>query len=190
MARFERFSQRISGLFRPTARQMVANGLYNTIVAQARHPSFYRDADVADTLDGRFDMIILHAFVVMHRLRDAGENGQVVSQALFDEMFADMDRSLREMGVGDMGIGRRVRAMGKAFLGRVEAYQTALDEGGDQLNVAIMRNLYRDDGLPHEGAARMGDYVRAKIDLLAMQPLPALMEGKVDFGSPLEDVSA
>jgi len=165
---------------------MVANRLYNTIAAQSRQPSFYLDAGVPDTLDGRFDMIVLNAFLVMHRLAGEGDEAEKLSQALFDEMFRDMDRQLREMGVGDMGIGRRVRAMGKAFLGRVEAYHKALEDEPGVLEEALLRNLYRGDEAARNGAALVARYVRAEAAWLAAQPLEALMEGEVRFNSGLE----
>jgi cytochrome b pre-mRNA-processing protein 3 len=178
------FIKNLRRTFTPSPGQLTANALYNTLVAQARQPGFYLAGDVPDTLDGRFDMIVLHAFLVMRRLRDGGASGEALSQALFDEMFADMDRSLREMGVGDMGIGRRVRAMGKAFMGRVKAYEEGLEQGGTALEEALARNLYR-SGPPAAGAVdRIAAYVRREVAELKAQPLAALMAGEITFGTP------
>ncbi|MBI1180549.1 MAG: hypothetical protein GC201_08320 [Alphaproteobacteria bacterium] len=175
------FIRSLKRAFTPTPRQLAANALYNAIVGQARQPAFYVDGGVPDTLDGRFDMIVLHAFLLMRRLRDAGESGELLSQALFDEMFADMDRSLREMGVGDMGIGKRVRAMGEAFMGRVKAYDEGLDRPSPALEEALSRNLYR-AGQPEEAQLhRMAVHVRAQNADLAGQPLDALLAGAVRF---------
>ncbi len=177
------FFRHIRRAFMPTPAQLRANALYNIIVAQSRRPGFYLAGGVADTIDGRFDMIVLHAFLVMRRLRDAGEDGEALSQVLFDEMFSDMDRSLREMGVGDMGIGKRVRAMGKAFLGRVKAYEEALDEGGDAaLAQALIRNLYRAEPPTETALGRMADYVRREAAALRTYPLAALLAGETAFG--------
>src|SRR5579885_2019728 len=99
-----------------------AAALYRAVVAQARAPAFYVAYGVPDTLDGRFDLIALHMFLVLHRLK-SDTDASTVSQALFDIMFDDMDRSLREMGVGDLGVGRRVRAMAEALYGRMAAYE-------------------------------------------------------------------
>ncbi|MEN3950368.1 ubiquinol-cytochrome C chaperone family protein [Iodidimonas sp. SYSU 1G8] len=172
-------------MFVPTPDQLVANALYNTLVGQSRQPAFYLDGGVPDTLDGRFDMIVLHAFLVMRRLRDGGERGETLSQVLFDEMFSDMDRSLREMGVGDMGIGKRVRAMGKAFMGRVKAYDEGLDTGGDALEQALLRNLYRSAPPSDESLASMVAYARREAAHLGEQPLDRLMAGEVTFGPAL-----
>ena len=178
------FIKNLRRAFMPTPDQLTANALYNTLVAQSRQPGFYLAGGVPDTLDGRFDMIVLHAFLVMRRLRDGGPAGETLSQALFDEMFSDMDRSLREMGVGDMGIGRRVRAMGKAFLGRVKAYEEGLEQGGTALEEALERNLYRSGPPPAGAVDRMAAYVRREMTALKAQPLAALMAGEVVFGAP------
>lgn len=182
------FIKNIRRAFMPTPEQLRANMLYNVLVAQSRRPGFYLAGGVPDTIDGRFDMIVLHAFLVMRRLRDAGPEGEALSQALFDEMFADMDRSLREMGVGDMGIGRRVRAMGEAFLGRVKAYEEALGQGGDALEEALSRNLYRAAPPPPEALAAVAAYVRRETGNLRQLPLAALTAGELTFGSAPGDV--
>jgi cytochrome b pre-mRNA-processing protein 3 len=180
------FIRSLRRAFMPTPAQLAANALYNTLVAQARRPSFYLAGGVADTLDGRFDAIVLHAFLVMRRLRDGGAAGEALSQALFDEMFADMDRSLREMGVGDMGVGKRVRAMGEAFMGRVKAYDEALGRdtaNGQALEQALARNLYRSTA-PAAGLALVAAYVRREAAALAEQDLDELLAGRVRFGPP------
>ena len=84
---------------------------YARVVAQARRPEFYRHWGVPDTLDGRFDMLALHAFLVVHRLKRQGEPARRFSRHLFESMITDMDRSVREMGIGDMGVAPRVKAM-------------------------------------------------------------------------------
>ena len=91
------------------------SALYFALLQQARHAVFFRDWGVPDTVDGRFDMIVLHAMLVIRRLRQGGAEGQAVAQEMFDRMFLDFDRSLRELGVGDMSIGKQIKKMGKAF---------------------------------------------------------------------------
>ena len=180
-----RIREQIRRLFWPSEQQIAANKLYNALVGQARLPAFYEDAEVPDTLDGRFDMIVLHAFLVMHRLKDQGTRAEEISQVLFDEMFLDMDRSLREMGVGDMGVGRRVRAMGKAFMGRIEAYDNALTEDGDALAEALSRNIYRSaEEVPEGAPKRLADYTRAQVAHLMQQPLELIVDGEVEFAAP------
>jgi cytochrome b pre-mRNA-processing protein 3 len=118
-------------LFRRSARQDTISTLYGTIVAQARLPCFYRDYAVADTVNGRFDLLVLHLAAVLDRLaedpalRDMG-------QALFDRFCHDMDHNLREMGVGDLSVPKEMQRMGEAFYGRAQAYRAALAAQGEE----------------------------------------------------------
>ena len=116
--------------------------LYKIVVAQARNPGFYRDCAVPDTLDGRFEMIALHLFLVLHRLKGGDPATAAAAQDLHDLFFADMDQSLREMGAGDLGVGKRVKQMAKGFYGRIAAYEAGLEGDGDALEQALRRNLY------------------------------------------------
>lgn len=127
--------------------------LYGRAVAAARDPVFYSGFAIADTLDGRFDMICLHVALLTRRL--AGQ--PALAQAVFDAMFNDMDGCLREAGVGDLGVPRRVKAMWEAFNGRAHAYGQALDLGdAAALSDGLLRNLWR---------GRMD--ARAQADILA-----------------------
>ena len=113
--------------------------LYEAIVASARQEKFYTEMDVPDTLDGRFDMIVLHLFLVLDRLR--GEAGDM-KQKLTDVFFKDLDRTLREMGVGDLSVAKKIRPMAEAFAGRIKAYAVALEQGDEALIGALCRNVY------------------------------------------------
>ena len=159
--------------------------LYRAVVEQARSSAFYRDAGVPDTLDGRFELVALHAFMVLRRLQaDPGRTG-VLAQALFDAMFDDMDRSLREMGAGDLGVGRRVKFMASSFLGRIKAYEGGLDGGDEALRSALVRNLYGTVPAPADGAAAMARYTRDQLAALEAQPLDDLVAGRVRFDAAL-----
>ncbi len=159
--------------------------LYRRIVEQSRQPAFYADLGVPDTVNGRFDMITLHAFLVMNRLRrERTQAAAEFSQALFDEMFLDMDHNLREMGVPDTGIARRIRRMSEAFYGRVAAYRQALDENDEAaLKDAFRRNIFEGEADPVALEA-LATYVHATEDRLAAQPYRELAEGRVDFPPP------
>lgn len=173
-----------------------ARALYDAIVAQARQPGFYLDLGVPDSLDGRFDLIVLHAHLTMRGLgRREGEGGRhgtgfapesarAVSQALFDLMFADMDQSLREMGVTDSGVGKRVKQMAQAFYGRVLAYDTGLADAEDAaLIAALRRNLFRAVDNPDPAAlTALASYLRAQDRALA--GAEGLVEGRVAFAPP------
>jgi len=171
--------------FSPRRKSHTALDLYDRIVAQARSPAFFADFGVPDTLDGRFESIALHAFLVLNRLKGQGEPAAELSQALFDRMFADMDRGLRETGVGDMSVGRHIRRMAEGFLGRIRAYEAGL-AGTEPLIDALVRNLYgtvRPD--PH-CVAVMADYIKGQAAHLADQPLAAFLEGRPSLLPPPE----
>ncbi len=159
--------------------------LYRRIVEQSRQPAFYADLGVPDTVNGRFDMITLHAFLVMNRLRrERTEAAADFAQALFDEMFLDMDHNLREMGVPDTGIAKRIRRMSEAFYGRVAAYRQALDENDDDaLKDAFRRNIFEGKAQPAVLDA-VAAYVHAAEARLNAQPFKALARGEVDFPPP------
>ncbi|TDI58777.1 MAG: hypothetical protein E2O92_09150 [Alphaproteobacteria bacterium] len=176
----------------PRARVKAANKLYLTLVAQSRQPGFYVSCAVPDTIDGRFDMIAVHCFLVMNRLKERGDEARKLSQVLFDEMFDDMDRGLRELGVGDMGVGRRVRAMSKAYLGRVGAYDKAItldteagttEDENPVLRSALARNLYRGEDVPDDKVATMAAYVMSQHQYLLTQTDEDLLAGDIRFGA-------
>ena len=155
--------------------------VYEAIVAAARHPVFYGNWNVADTVDGRFDMILLHAFLVLDRLKGVEEEFR---QDLVDELFRDMDRSLREMGVGDISVGKKVRKMAEVFYGRVAAYDRALTAGKDAVTAALARNVFADTPSV-DGAARLTDYVVGQRRYLAAQAQEAIAAGSVQFKEPM-----
>ena len=171
-------------LFRRSRGRAVAAALYDSIVAQSRRPEFYAHCGVPDTVDGRFDMIVLHAFLVLRRLKDRHRD---TAQALLETIFDDMDSSLREMGAGDLGVGRRVKAMATALYGRIAAYEDALDGEAAALDEALGRNLYGTVA-PDPGAlAAMASYVRAEAASVDRQPLEDIARGEVSFGRPPGD---
>lgn len=173
--------------FERRRRGQAANALYHALVGQARQPAFYVTHGVPDTLEGRYDMVVLHAYLLMRRLGNvnaaAAEAAKALSQATFDLMFADMDQSLREMGVTDTRIGKRVRRMAEAFFGRVAAYDRAQAEGGEALCGALARNLYNTVTPAPQHLTAMAAYVLAQQDVLAGQSDDDLLAGKVTFST-------
>ncbi len=169
-----------------------ATKLYETVVHQSRQPAFYTFCGVPDTVDGRFDMITLHIFLILHRLKNSAERSKEprtreLAQAVFDTMFTDMDQNLREMGVGDLGVSRRIKDMVSAFYGRVTAYDKALasqDNGFTAVAAAIGRNIFPESPEEVENPARIAAYLRRETDRLAALPLEALAAGEVAFGPP------
>jgi cytochrome b pre-mRNA-processing protein 3 len=156
--------------------------LYGAVVAQARKPVFYRELEVPDSLDGRFEALALHAFLVLNRLKADGAAAAELAQALFDTFFEDMDRSLREMGAGDLGVGRRVKAMAQGFYGRIRAYEQGLADGETALADALRRNLWGTVPAPADAhVAALSRYLKRQRAALAAQPMAALAEGRVAF---------
>lgn len=158
----------VFGLFRRRQRLEVL-AAYTAIVAQARQPWLYIRYKVPDTVDGRFEMVMLHTILVLNRLR--GEGGEVAgfSQELFDTFFADMDGSLREMGVSDLRVPKKVKKMAEAFYGRAAAIAEALAADGLQdLASVVDRNLFA--GAPDMAAAHaIARYLRDAADGLNRQ---------------------
>lgn len=167
----------------------IAWSLYETAVEQARAPVFYRDLGVPDTQDGRFEMISLHVVLMLRRMkRAAGENTEL-AQNVFDAMFSDMDRCLRELGSGDLGVAPRVKKMGRAFYGRIAAYEAALDPGREPgtLRAAIRRNIYGTVDSPDPASiAALRDYMLHVAARLDEQSMAEMAKGRVTFGAPPE----
>src|SRR5258705_7464551 len=127
----------IFNLFRRTPPEIdTIASLHGTIVAQARASAFYQDYGVPDTVSGRFEMVVLHAVLLLHRLNAAPEPVRALGQAVFDMFCSDMDANLRELGVGDLAVPRTMRRIGEAFYGRQQAYEAALDAPDQQLPAA------------------------------------------------------
>lgn len=171
----------ILDLFTTRAREKDAvHKLYGAIVAHARNPVFYVEYGVPDTVEGRFDMISLLAFIVLRRLRTGAKQGARLGQMLFDLMFADMDGNLREMGVGDLRVGKKVKELASLFYGRVAAYEEAC---GDQARMAaaLKRNLYRSEDVQPALAEAMAAYVHAEISRSEEWPLDDLYAGELVF---------
>jgi cytochrome b pre-mRNA-processing protein 3 len=159
--------------------------IYGMIVAQAREPLFYRAMGVPDTVNGRFDMVLLHLWMVLRRLRPV-EGGAGLSQALFDHFCGDMDANLRELGVGDLTVPKRMQKFGEAFYGRAAAYDLALDAGDEPLAQALCRNIL--DGGDIGYARQLAAYAQAAIAALAGIDDVAFSNGSWRFPSPFAAV--
>jgi cytochrome b pre-mRNA-processing protein 3 len=177
-------------LFRRTPRSHSIAGLYGMIVAQARAPEFYRAYGVPDTVNGRFEMIALHTVLLLHRMAEPVQLRRI-GQEIFDHFCEDMDASMREMGVGDLTVPRKMRRVGAAFYTRQKEYLEALAAGDlDLLEAALARNVF--DGMPgsRDGAERLARYVRAAADALAAQDNEALARSDVRFPDPAQVLPA
>ncbi len=156
--------------------------LYRAIVAQSRRHGFYERLAVPDTPDGRFDVLMVHAALVLRRLRRDHAATETMAQALFDLMFDDMDENLREMGVGDLAVGKRVKGMAQALYGRLAAYGEALDAADRRrLADALARNVYR-AGVPDDGAvAAFAEYMVNVANHLEQTATDELLRGTLSF---------
>jgi cytochrome b pre-mRNA-processing protein 3 len=161
--------------------------IYGMIVAQAREPLFYAGLGVPDTVNGRFDMVLLHLWMVLRRLRPV-EGGAELSQALFDHFCSDMDNNLREMGVGDLTVPKRMRKFGEAFYGRAAAYDLALHGGNEPLAQALCKNIL--DGSDIGPARQLAAYANAAIATLAALDDASVGNGLWQFPSPALFVAA
>ena len=153
----------------------IARELCAAVSRRARDPAFYRYYGVADSVDGRFDLVVLHAWLALERLKETGED--VLAQNFVDALFAHFDEALREQGAGDIGMSRRMKTMAGAFYGRLRAYT----ESGDQtyLAAAILRNVYRGDSSRVEQSAALAKYV---YDAQRSLSDSRLAEGELQFG--------
>ena len=160
----------ILSLFTRSRQETTIRSLYGTIVAQARRPSFYRDHGVPDTVNGRFDMILLHLALFLDRMEVAGEPARILGQGVFDLFCREMDGHFRETGVSDLKVPNEMRRMAEAFYGRREAYRTALATSGNAaLAQALLRNIYPESAHAEAGAAWLAAYVRTASESLARE---------------------
>jgi cytochrome b pre-mRNA-processing protein 3 len=189
----------ILSAFRRTNQARNIHSLYGAIVAQARLPAFYIQYGVPDSVEGRFEMLVLHLVLVLRRLADrqaiaaGGPSlgpGSAIGQRLFDVFCRDLDDNLREMGVGDLAVPRRMRQFGEAFYGRQAAYGAALDMADQRvLEKALARNMLGDEDAADRAAA-LARYVGAAVGQLEAEPEQALVAGKAVFPSPESFVNA
>jgi len=172
-------------LFRRRVRPDTISTLYGTIVAQARLPCFYREYRVPDTVNGRLDLLVLHLALVLDRLADEPQLREL-GQALFDHFCTDMDRNLREIGIGDLSVPKHMQRVGEAFYGRARAYRAGLARDGQQALVeALERNIYGQEGAANRAAAaRLAVYMRGTVGELRVQPSSEVLAGRLTMPDP------
>lgn len=162
-----------------------AASLYGAIVAQSRLPHFYTTSGVADTVEGRFEVVVLHMFLVLDRLKDEGADSEELIYQVGEVFVDELDGAMREMGVGDLSVPKKMRLAASGFLGRLEAYHAALlQEGDDALVAALVRNVYAGEAAKAPLARDLAAYVRTCARSLGEQPLADLRQGRIAFISP------
>ena len=166
-----------------SSRRDAVHRLYASVVEQSRHPTFYAAWGVPDSREGRLEMLNLHAMLAMRRLRGEGQEGRAVAQDLFDLMFLDLDRHLREWGVGDLSVGKHVKQLAQSFFARAAALDPLLD-AGDATGVAevLRRNVYGD--APSSSVAELAAYLLFQESRLASSDGTAIVRGRVAFALP------
>ncbi len=170
-------------------RRQKAAELYSHVVRQARAPIFYEGYGVPDTSEGRFEMIAMHGGLLVNRLcrPDMGSEGQALAQAFFDVMFLSLDWSIREMGVGDLAVPRRIKKMMSSFKGLSFAYDEAVRSGDAEIQHVLLRNIYVSERPSADVLAAMSVYVRNCVAVLEAQSLSDFSENKIKFPH-IEDV--
>ena len=165
---------------RPSGNDLIIDRLYAVVVEASRNADLFRLLDVPDTFEGRFESLVVHAALVLRRLQAAETPGPDMAQHLVDTVFRHLDRTLREMGIGDTTVPKRMKVLVEAFLGRSAAYETALRAEHEALVAALARNVYsgRRDGV------ELARYVAATAVALNEAPLQSFIDGAVPFIDP------
>jgi cytochrome b pre-mRNA-processing protein 3 len=171
------------GLFRRRPHERIGFELYGAAVAAARAPGFYAEIGVPDTAAGRFELVSLHVGLLIRRLRaERDKTADALAQAVFDAMFGDMDVNLREMGIGDLSVGKRVKMLWEGFHGRAQTYAEALDaEDMPALAAALERNIWVKEEAPSGAGETLAGHAKRLSELLAGQDVAALLRGEVRF---------
>ena len=180
--------KRLFGLSRSPNEEIV-DSLYDQIVAAARQPRFYADWQVPDTPLGRFEMLSLHMFLFLHRARTGNETISAIAQETVDTFFTDIDHSLRELGIGDVTMPKRMKKLAKMFYGRAQSYTEAIEAGDEAaLRAALARNVAPEHP-QWDGATELARYAFEADRALSIQPDDAIVAGRLSFTLPAETES-
>ena len=181
----------IAGWFRKDQTQSQAETLFEGLNEQARRPEIYERAGAPDTVEGRFEVLALHVFLMIRRLKRDAPASDRLSAAIQEIFFRRLDHALRELGVGDLSIGRKIRGLAEAFYGRASAYEKAMAEGGEAITVALARNVFESNDAAR--AAQLADYMM-KADRLfadtAADELPGAIARLSDLSGAIEGSAA
>ena len=167
--------------------QHIAHEIYGSIVAQARSPYFYTGCEVPDTVEGRFEMLVLHMTLIINRLKNTEKNGQEIGRLISEAFIDDLDDSFREMGIGDLAVPKRMKTASEAYFGRLHAYGDALDhENLEELEQAIDRNFSQSANPASVNARTLAQYMMRTAKMLKEVNIEDLTAGRLSF-SPLPD---
>jgi cytochrome b pre-mRNA-processing protein 3 len=169
------------GWFANRDRERIVARVYGEIVAQARQPVFYATLGVPDTVEHRYEMMVLHVFLLLHRFRDEDARAKDAAQEVCDRFFLEMDRAMREMGVGDLTVPKRMRKIAGLYTARAAAYTEALAQADDVALAAELARTVVAEGEPAFKAERLATYVRETVRAQRDVPAMALIEQRVVF---------
>ena len=171
-------------LFRPRPAKAAGDALYARTVTQSRSPALYADLGAPDTVEGRFELYSLHIYLLLERLKGQGDQAAETAQALFDTYISALDNSLREMGVGDLSVGKKMRKLGEVFYGRVTSLEEAFAALPDtaELSAMLARTVY--EGADAAKAPKLAAYVLKQREHLRALPLERLCAGDVEWTAP------
>ena len=173
------------GLFRNRAQDALTARLFAGLSAAARHPALFLDHAVPDTVEGRYDMMVLHLFLLVQRLQGGSPKARQVGQAVCDRFFTEMDRAMREMGVGDLTVPKKMTKIAELYAGCAKVYAEALAAGDRAaLAAALQRNVYEGNTAMAAQADALAGYAQAAAAALAAAPEAALIEGRLPYPEP------
>lgn len=166
--------------------ESAAAAVYAVVAQQARHPAFYLSYEVPDTVDGRFEMVVLQAYILFRRLKGQGEAIDRLTQATYDVMFRELDLALREMGAADLGVGRRIKHMAESMNGRIQFYDQGLaaNDGDASLVAALRRNLYGTVDPSAASLQRMIRYLKSAVAALDGQQVEQIVAAHFHYPDP------
>jgi cytochrome b pre-mRNA-processing protein 3 len=172
------------------ANEAITNALYDAIVAAARQPTLYSDFEVPDSPLGRYEMLSLHVFLFVRRIKGRTEALRSIGQEVTDEFFKDVDHSLRELGIGDTGVPKRMKKLARMFYGRIESYDKALENSDYPALVAALARNVRPDTPNWAGATPLANYVGQVVRQLEDQSDDMIATGKVTFPDAAADIAS
>jgi len=164
-----------------------AHSLFCVVIEQSRHAAFYQNSAVEDTLDGRFDVMAIHMTMILYKLdqHKEFEDAKVIKRNLQETMFDNLDLSLREIGVGDLGVGKKIKVMAEAFYGRMKVYQALFENKNyDKMAETLQRNLYRGAEIDAKILSQMSEYVFYQSDHIVNQAIEIILKGNITFLAP------
>jgi len=170
----------LAGLFKPRPSKMRGAALYQAVVAQARRPEFYGESAIPDRVETRFELYTLHLSLVVLRLKNQGPEAQEISQDMFDAYLKGLDDALREFGVGDLSMAKKMRRIGAQAFERLRIYESALQPEAPE-NALIDAITASFGELSQAIAARLGGYMRASEAQLARQTLSEILSAHLDW---------